>query len=130
MLTRQWYIEIYSKRWSKLCYCWKIYQNFYPKCRSINKINKIVISKKGYIDKIDNIANKSNNTYNRTIKIKPIVVDSQTYIDFDLENEEKCKVGNHVKISKYKNYEPNWSDEAFVIKKLKILYHGHVNRRS
>ena len=39
---------------------------------------------------------------------------------------EKFKVGDHVKISKYKNifakrYTPNWSEEAFVIKKFKNI---------
>ena len=40
-------------------------------------------------------------------------------------------MGDHVIISKYKNifakgYMPNWSEEIFIIKKLKILYHGHM----
>ena len=40
------------------------------------------------------------------------------------DNDPKFKVGNHVIISKYKNifckgYTPNWSEEVFVIKKIK-----------
>ena len=41
-----------------------------------------------------------------------------------LDNDPKFKVGDHVRISKYKNifpkgYTPNWSEEVFVIKKIK-----------
>ena len=35
-----------------------------------------------YIDQLDNIVNEYNNTYHRTIKIKPIDVNNNTYIDF------------------------------------------------
>ena len=42
------------------------------------------ISKDVYIDKLDNIVNKYNNTYHRTIKVKPIGVKFSTYIDFDV----------------------------------------------
>ena len=63
----------------------------------------------------------------RTIKIKPIDVKENTYIDFGKEvndNDPKFKAGNHLKISKYKKnfakgYAPNWSEEIFVIKKIK-----------
>ena len=52
---------------------------------------------------------------------------NNTYIDFGKEvndNGPKFKVGDHVRISKYKNifaesYTPNWSEEAFLIKKIK-----------
>ena len=59
-----------------------------------------------YIDKLDEIVNKNNNTYHRTIKMKPVDDKSSTYIDFSKENNKKgpkFKVGNHVRISKYKN---------------------------
>ena len=76
-----------------------------------------------YIDILDDIVNKYNNTY----KMKPADVKLSIDIDGNKENNEegpKFKVGNHVRISKYKNifakdYLPNWSDEAFVIKKVK-----------
>ena len=63
----------------------------------------------------------------RTIKIKPIDVKENTYIDFGKEvndNDPKFKAGNHLRISKYKKnfakgYAPNWSEEIFVIKKIK-----------
>ena len=83
-----------------------------------------LISKNTYIDKLDNIVNEYNNTYHRTIKMKPVDV---TYVDFKKEVNDKdpnFKVGDHVRISKYKNifakgYTPNWSQEVFVIKKVK-----------
>ena len=51
----------------------------------------------------------------------------KTYIDFLRkvnDRDPKFKVGDHVRISKYKNiiakgYTPNWSEEIFVIKKVK-----------
>ena len=59
--------------------------------------------------------------------MKPVDVKDDTYIDFKKEvNDEdpKFKVGDHIRISKYKNifakgYTPNWSEEVFVIKKVK-----------
>ena len=85
------------------------------------------ISKNAYIDKLDDIVNQYNNTYHRTIKIKPVDVKDNAYIKFskDVNDEDpKFKVGDHVRISKYKNtfakgYTPNWSEEVFVIKKVK-----------
>ena len=35
-----------------------------------------------YLDKLDDIVNKYNNTYHSTIKMKPVHVKSSTYIDF------------------------------------------------
>ena len=84
-----------------------------------NKIYKhmTLISKNLYIDKLDDIVNECNNAKHRTIKMKPIVVKDNTYIDFGKEvndNYPKFKVGDHVRISTYKNtfakgYTPNWS---------------------
>ena len=73
-----------------------------------NKINKHMtsISKNVYIDKLDDIENEYNNTKHRTPKTKPIDVKDNTYIDFAKEvndNDPKFKVGDHVRISKYKN---------------------------
>ena len=59
--------------------------------------------------------------------MKPVDVNSSTYIDFDKNNNKedpKSKVGDNVRISTYKNsfvkgYVPNWSEEIFVIKKVK-----------
>ena len=63
-------------------------------------------SKNAYIDKLDDIVNKYNNTCHRTIKMKPIDVKDSTYINIDKEVNDKdpqFKVDDHVRISKYKN---------------------------
>ena len=73
------------------------------------------ISKNVYIDKLDDIVNECNNTYNRLIKMMPIDVKDNTYINIDKgfnDKISKFKVGDHVGISKYKNifakdYTPN-----------------------
>ena len=80
-----------------------------------------------YIDKLDDIVNKYNNSYHRTIKTKPVDVKSNTYIESSKEIDNKnpkLKIGDTVRISKYKNifakdYTPNWSEEVFVIEKVK-----------
>ena len=82
-----------------------------------------LISKNVYIDTLDDIVNKYNNTYHSTIKIKPIDVKNNAHINIDKKvNDEypKFKVGDPVRISKYKNvfakgYTPNWSEEIFAI---------------
>ena len=65
--------------------------------------------------------------------MKPVDVNDNTYIDFEKEVNDKnpkFKVGDHVRISKYKNifakgYAPNWSG-VFVIKEVKKKqFHGH-----
>ena len=91
-----------------------------------NKIYKYLtsISKNVYIDKLDHIVNEYNNTYHSTIKMKPIDVKDNTYININNEvNDEdpKLKVDDYVRISKHRNifakgYTPNWSEELFVIK--------------
>ena len=82
------------------------------------------ISKNMYIGKLDDILDEYNNTYHTTIKMKPIDVKDNTYINTSKEinnKDPKFKVADHVRISKYKNkgYMPNWSEEIFVIKKVK-----------
>ena len=60
-------------------------------------------SKNIYTDKIDDIVNKYNNTYHRTIKIKSIDVKDNTYINFGKESgnrDPKFKIGDHVRIAK------------------------------
>ena len=64
------------------------------------------ISKNVYIDKLDDIVDEYNNTYHTTIKMKPIDVKDNTYINADKEvnnKDPKFKVGDRVRISKYKN---------------------------
>ena len=85
------------------------------------------ISKNVYINKLDDIVDEYNNTYHTTIKMKPIDVKDNTYINTDKETNDKdpkFKIGDRVRISKYKNifakgYTPNWSEEVLVIKKVK-----------
>ena len=85
------------------------------------------ISNNVYIDKLEDIVDEYNNTYHTTIKMKPTDVKDNTYINADKEiniEDPKFKVGDRVRISKYKNifakgYMPNWSEEGFVIKKVK-----------
>ena len=85
------------------------------------------VSKNVYIDKLDDLVDEYNNTYHTTIKMKPADVKDNTYINADKEinnKDLKFKVGDNVRISKYKNifaegYMPNWSEEVFVIKKVK-----------
>ena len=95
-----------------------------------------------YIGKLDDIVNEYNHTYHRTIKMKPVDVNDNTYIDsMELHSTEldsrdlhpgkevndkdpKFKVGDHVRISKYKNifakgFTSDQSEEVFVIKKFK-----------
>ena len=96
---------------------------------SKNKIYKYItsISKNVYINKLDEIVDEINNTYHRTIKMKRFDVKDNTYIDFEKEindKDPKIEVGDHVRISKYKHifakgYTPNWSEEVFVISKIK-----------
>ena len=94
-----------------------------------NKIYKYMtaITKNVYIDKLDDIVKEYNNKYHTSIKMKPVDVMDNAYIDFkkEIDNKDpKFKVGDHVSISKYKNvfakgHMPNWSEEIFVIKKIK-----------
>ena len=62
-----------------------------------------------------------------TIRMKPVDVKSNTYIDSSREINDKgskFKIGDFVRISKYqkkfaKSYTPNLSEEVFVIKNVK-----------
>ena len=47
------------------------------------------VSKNVYIDKLDDIVNEYNNTYHRTIKMKPVDVKDNTYIDFKKEVNDR-----------------------------------------
>ena len=69
---------------------------------------KTSISKNVYINKLGDIINEYNNTYQSTIKMKPANLNSNTDNDLD----SKFEVGDHVTISKYKSifakfYGPN-----------------------
>ena len=94
-----------------------------------NKIFKhmTATSKNVYFDVLDEIVNKYNNTVHRTIKMKPIDVTSDYYAEYNENSNKKdpkFKVGDFVRISKYKNifakgYALNWSEEIFIVDKIK-----------
>ena len=79
-----------------------------------------------YYDVLDDIVNEYNNTKHNTIKMKPQDVgnnNKRVYIDEHNEKVSKFKVGDRVRISKFKNifakgYTPNWSREIFIVNKL------------
>ena len=95
------------------------------------------ISKNVYFDVLDDIVDKYNNTVHKTIKMKPIEVTNDSYAECNEDSSKrnpKFKVGDPVRISKYKNifakgYVPNWSEEIFVIKKVKntVLWKYVIN---
>ena len=76
---------------------------------------------------LDDIVNRYNNKFHKTTKTKPINVTDDSYAEYN-ENpnkkDPKFKVGDHARISKHKNIfakacTPNWSEEIFVISKIK-----------
>ena len=76
---------------------------------------------------LDAIVNKYNNTFYKTIKMKPVDVTSDSYAEYNedsIETKHKFKVGDRVRISKYKNifakgYTQNYSEEVSVVSKIK-----------
>ena len=108
-----------------------------------NKLYKHMMAtgKNAYYDVLDDIVNEYNNTKHSTIKMKPIDVRDDTtkssaiarnkrvYIDEYNEKDSRFKVGDRVRISKFKNifakgYTPNWSKEIFIVNKIydTVLY--------
>ena len=92
-----------------------------------NKLYKHMTAtgKNVYYDVLDDVVNEYNNTKHSTIKIKPIAVknNKRVYIDEHNEKESRFKVGDRVRISKFKNifakgYTPNWSNEIFIVNKI------------
>ena len=81
----------------------------------------VAISNNVYFNLLDDIVNKYNNTVH-----KPIDIIDDSYAEYNKdfkEKDPKFKVGDHVRISNYKNifakgYTPNWSEEAFGISKI------------
>ena len=76
---------------------------------------------------LNDIVDKYNNTVHKTIKMTPIDVTGDSHAEYNeniKKKNPKFKVGDHVRISKYKNifakgYTRNWSEEVFVISKIK-----------
>ena len=93
-----------------------------------NKLYKhmTATSKNVYYDVLDDAVNKYNNTKHSTIKMKPIDVgdnNKRVHIDEHNEKDSRFKVGDRVRISRYKNifakgYTPNWSKEIFIVDKI------------
>ena len=54
-----------------------------------NKIFKhmTIISKNVYIDVLDDIVNKYNNTIHKTIKMKPIAVTDDSYVEYNEDSK-------------------------------------------
>ena len=85
------------------------------------------ISKNVYLDVLDDIVDKYNNTIHRTVNMKPIDVTDDSYSEYDEDFNKKdpeFKDGDSIRISKYKNifakgYTPSWSEEVFVVSKIK-----------
>ena len=90
------------------------------------------VSKNVYFVVLNDIVDKCNNTFQRTTKMKPIDVKTDTYAEYSVDSNEKdpkFKVSNHVKISKDKNvkiqkrftkgYTSHWYGKVFVISKIK-----------
>ena len=94
-----------------------------------NKILKhmTAISKNVYFDVLEDIVKKYNSPVHKTIKMKPTDVTSDSFAEYNEDSNKKnpkFKVGDHVRISKYKNifakgYGSNWSEDVFVINKIK-----------
>ena len=84
------------------------------------------VSKNVYFDVLDDIGNKQNNAVHRRIRMKTIDVTPDSYPEHNEDSNKKdpkLKVGDQVRISKYKNifakgHTPNWSEEAFVVSKV------------
>ena len=93
-----------------------------------NKIYKHMtyIGKNVYFDVLDDIAEKYNNIVHSSIKIRPKDVSDSVLVEYAEESNKKdpkFRVGDNVRISKYKNifakgYTPNWSKEVFVVSKI------------
>ena len=73
-----------------------------------NKIfeHMAAISKNVYFDVLGDIVNKYNNTVHRTIKMKSIDVTGDSHAEYNEDfnkDDPKFKVGDHIRILKYKN---------------------------
>ena len=84
------------------------------------------VLKNVYYDVLNDIVDKYNSTYHRTIKMKLIDFKPYSYPEYNVESNEKgpkFQVDDNVRISKYKNffakgYAPNWSEKVCVISKI------------
>ena len=92
-------------------------------CKYMTSISKIL-----FTEKLDDIVNKYNNAYHRTIKMKPNDVKPSRHIDSKKEindKDPKFEIGNIITTWDYTNifakgYVPNWTEQVFVIKNLTL----------
>ena len=85
------------------------------------------LPKNVYFDVLVNIVDKYNNMHHNIVKMKPINVKSNSYAEYNVDSNDKdpkFNKGDRVRVSKYKSifakwYVPNWSQEVFVISKIK-----------
>ena len=82
----------------------------------MNSVSKIL-----YIDKLDDIVNKYNNTYHDTIKMKPVDVKSNTYIDSSNEINDKNPNLKLVIMFEYQNIKTFLQEAKFQIGVKKFL---------
>ena len=87
------------------------------------------VSKNVYFNVLDDIVDKYNNTCHSSIRMKPKDVTDDSFVEYNEEfnnKDHKFKIGDYVRTSRYKNvfakgYTPNWSEEIFVVKKIKNI---------
>ena len=101
-----------------------------------NKIYKYMtlVSKNVYIDKLDDIVNECNNTYDRTIKMKPVDVKDNTYIDLKKKLIIKIQNLKLVIMSEFLNIKKILLKDTcqiglkkfLLLIKLKVQFHGHM----
>ena len=99
--------------------------------RTLKTKHMTAVPKNVYFDVLDNIVDKYNNAFHRTIEMKPIDVKPISYAEYNVDSNEKnpqFKIGDHVRISKYKNifikgYTLNWPKEVFVMSKMDVCYY-------
>ena len=99
-----------------------------------NKIYKhmTTVGKNVYFNVLDDIVDKYNKTYHSSIKMKLKDVTDNSFVEYSEESNKKdpkFKTGDHVRMSKYKNifakgYTPSWSEEIFVVKKIRNTVPG------
>ena len=89
--------------------------------------NMTAVSRNVYYDVLDNVVKKYNNTVHSTTGMKPKNVKYYNVTEYIEESNKKdptFKIGDRVRMSRYKNvfakgYAPNWSEEVFVVSKVK-----------
>ena len=93
MVTKELQRNVFNRQWRKICCFW------------INDLQ----TKKIYVDVLNDIVDKYNYTYQRTFKAKAIDVKPDSYAEYNIPPNEKYpkfKVGDYVRVSKYKNIFP------------------------